>query len=77
VHPSVVFVVPLESSLQGGGHRLCFHGIWTYGIKVIEFQSFYELKNDFDFDFDILHVATTQYIVVLGEKKASQSIKKI
>jgi len=21
------------------------YGIWTYGVKVIEFQSFYELKN--------------------------------
>jgi len=35
------------------GAQAWFRGVWTYGVKVIEFRSFYELsklENYFDFD---------------------------
>jgi len=44
VHPPIVFMVPLESSLQGGGAQTLFYCIPTHCRNDIEFQSFYELK---------------------------------
>jgi len=32
-----------KSSIKKGVWTL-FHGIWTYGVKIIEFSTFYEIK---------------------------------
>jgi len=42
-HP-VAFLVPLQA-LHKEGTQTLFHGVWTYDVKVIDFQSFYEIKN--------------------------------
>jgi len=40
----VALLVLLERSWQGGVHELLFRDVWTFGVGVIEFQSFLWIK---------------------------------
>jgi len=41
----VALLVPLERSLQGGVHRLCFVAFGPLVGKLLNFKVFYELEN--------------------------------
>jgi len=58
------------------GARTLFHGVWTYGMKDIEFQSVYELKNYFYFYFGCGN-GTGLGTYCTGFKMGTQVSKKI
>jgi len=42
-----------QKLLAKKGAWTLFHGVWSYGVEVIEFQSFYEFKNLMKLSFNL------------------------